>query len=105
MPFRADALIDLDILPISEIETAYYLRMNALDKPGVLADVTRILADFGISIEAILQKEPAPAANYVPIILLTQRTKEKNMNAALDGIEQLAAIEGRVMRIRMETLE
>ncbi len=105
LAFQADALIDLDILPISEIETAYYLRMNALDKPGVLADVTRILADFGISIEAILQKEPAPAANYVPIILLTQRTKEKNMNAALDGIEQLAAIEGRVMRIRMETLE
>ena len=105
LAFQADALADLDILPISEIETAYYLRMNALDKPGVLADVTRILADFGISIEAILQKEPAPAANYVPIILLTQRTKEKNMNAALDGIEQLAAIEGRVMRIRMETLE
>ena len=105
LAFQADALIDLDILPISEIETAYYLRMNALDKPGVLADVTRILADFGISIEAILQKEPAPAANYVPIILLTQRTKEKNMNAALDGIEQLAAIKGRVMRIRMETLE
>ena len=105
LAFQADALADLDILPISEIETAYYLRMNALDKPGVLADVTRILADFGISIEAILQKEPAPAANYVPIILLTQRTKEKNMNAALDGIEQLAAIKGRVMRIRMETLE
>ncbi len=105
LAFQADALADLDILPISEIETAYYLRMNALDKPGVLADVTRILADLGISIEAILQKEPAPAANYVPIILLTQRTKEKNMNAALDGIEQLAAIKGRVMRIRMETLE
>ena len=90
---------------MAEIETAYYLRMNALDRPGVLADVTRLLADFGISIEAILQKEPAPEASCVPIILLTQRTKEQNMNAALAGIEQLAAIEGRVMRIRMETLD
>ena len=105
LAFQPGALNDLAILPMAEIETAYYLRMNALDRPGVLADVTRLLADFGISIEAILQKEPAPAASYVPIILLTQRTKEQNMNAALAGIEQLAAIEGRVMRIRMETLD
>lgn len=105
LAFQPGALHDLAILPMAEIETAYYLRMNALDRPGVLADVTRLLADFGISIEAILQKEPAPEASCVPIILLTQRTKEQNMNAALAGIEQLAAIEGRVMRIRMETLD
>lgn len=105
LAFQAHALNDLAIVPMAEIETAYYLRMNALDKPGVLAEVTRRLADFGISIEAILQKEPAPATDYVPIILLTQRAKEQNMNAALAGIERLAAIEGRVMRIRMETLE
>lgn len=105
LAFQPAALNDLAILPMAEIETAYYLRMNAQDRPGVLADVTRLLADFGISIEAILQKEPAPEASCVPIILLTQRTKEQNMNAALAGIEQLAAIEGRVMRIRMETLD
>ena len=105
LAFQPRALNDFAILPMAEIETAYYLRMNALDRPGVLADVTRLLADFGISIEAILQKEPAPEASCVPIILLTQRTKEQNMNAALAGIEQLAAIEGRVMRIRMETLD
>lgn len=105
LAFQPRALNDLAIVPVAEIETAYYLRMNALDRPGVLADVTRLLADFGISIEAILQKEPAPEASCVPIILLTQRTKEQNMNAALAGIEQLAAIEGRVMRIRMETLD
>ena len=105
LAFQPQALNDLAILPMAEIETAYYLRMNAQDRPGVLADVTRLLADFGISIEAILQKEPAPEASCVPIILLTQRTKEQNMNAALAGIEQLAAIEGRVMRIRMETLD
>ena len=105
LAFQPRALNDFAILPMAEIETAYYLRMNALDRPGVLADVTRLLADFGISIEAILQKEPAPEASCVPIILLTQRTKEQNMNAALAGIEQLAAIEGQVMRIRMETLD
>ena len=105
LAFQPQALNDLAMLPMAEIETAYYLRMNALDRPGVLAEVTRLLADFGISIEAILQKEPAPEASCVPIILLTQRTKEQNMHAALAGIEQLAAIEGRVMRIRMETLD
>lgn len=105
LAFQAHALNDLAIVPMAEIETAYYLRMNALDKPGVLAEVTRRLADFGISIEAILQKEPASATDYVPIILLTQRAKEQNMNAALAEIERLAEIEGRVMRIRMETLE
>ncbi len=104
LAFQPDALSDIKILPMEETVTAYYLRMNAIDKPGVLADITQILGDSGISIEAILQKEPAPEASHVPIIFLTQRIKEKNMNDAIAQIEQLDAIDGEVMRIRMETL-
>ena len=102
--FQPDALTDLNILPMEETETAYYLRMQAIDKPGVLADVTQILGDSGISIEAILQKEPAEDASYVPVIFLTQRIKEKNMNDAITKIEKLDGINGEIMRIRMETL-
>jgi homoserine dehydrogenase len=104
LAFQPDALSDINILAMEDTETAYYLRMHAIDKPGVLADVTKILGDSGISIEAILQKEPAVGASYVPIIFLTQRIKEKNMNDAIAKIEQLDAIDGEVMRIRMETL-
>jgi homoserine dehydrogenase len=104
LAFQPDALADINILPMEETETAYYLRMQAVDKPGVLADVTQILGDSGISIEAILQKEPAEGASHVPIIFLTQRIKEKNMNDAIARIETLEAIDGEVMRIRMETL-
>jgi homoserine dehydrogenase len=104
LAFQPDALADLKILPIEEVETSYYLRLHALDRPGVLADVTRILADLDISIEAILQKEPHAGEDTVPVIILTQRVKEKNMNAAMARIEQLDAIKGRVMRIRLEHL-
>jgi homoserine dehydrogenase len=104
LAFQPNALADINILPMEETETAYYLRMQAIDKPGVLADVTQILGESGISIEAILQKEPAENATHVPIIFLTQRIKEKNMNEALAKIEKLDAIDGEVMRIRMETL-
>jgi len=104
LAFQPDALSDINILAMEEVETAYYLRMHAIDRPGVLAEVTKILGDSGISIVAILQKEPATNASHVPIIFLTQRIKEKNMSAAISKIEQLDAIEGEVMRIRMETL-
>jgi homoserine dehydrogenase len=104
LAFQPNALVDINILPMEETETAYYLRMQAIDKPGVLAEVTQILGDSGISIEAILQKEPAPDATHVPIIFLTQRIKEKNMNDAIGKIEKLGAIDGEVMRIRMEAL-
>ncbi len=104
LAFQPHAISDLNVLPMEEVETAYYLRMHAIDKPGVLAEVTRILGDSGISIEAILQKEPPAEASHVPIIFLTQRIKEKNMNDAIGQIEKLDAINGTVMRIRMETL-
>jgi homoserine dehydrogenase len=104
LAFQPDALVDLPILPIEEVETSYYLRLHALDKPGVLAEVTRILADLGISIESILQKEPQAGEETVPVIILTQRVREKNMNEAIARIEKLSSIKAKVARIRLEHL-
>ena len=104
LAFQAEALSDLPILEMDQVETAYYLRMLAEDRPGVLAEVTRILGDAGISIEAIIQKEPRPGTDKVDIILLTHRVREASMNAAIAAIENLAAIHDKVVRIRMETL-
>ena len=104
LAFQADALSDLPILGIDETETAYYLRMQATDRPGVLADITRVLGDMDISIEAFIQKEPAEGESEVSIIMLTHRVIEKNMNEAIRRIEALESIKGEIMRIRMETL-
>jgi len=104
LAFQPHHLSDISILPMEEVETAYYLRMQALDRPGVLAEVTRIFGDAGISIEAILQKEPLEGAQHVPVIILTQCIQEKHMNRAIAAIEKLDGIHGKVMRIRLETL-
>ncbi len=104
LAFQPDALRDLPILPMSEVETAYYLRLTAEDKPGVLADVTRILADQDISIEAILQKEAPEDETDIPVIILTHRVKEGRMNEAIARIEALDAIKRPVARIRVESL-
>jgi len=105
LAFQPDALSDLPILPMEEVETAYYLRMQALDRPGVLAEVTRILGDLNISIEAILQKEPVAGESEVSIIMLTHRVVEKYMNTAIQRIEALNSINGNVIRIRLEHLD
>ena len=105
LAFQPDALSDLPVLPVAEVETAYYLRLQALDRPGVLADVTRILADRDISIEAILQMEPAVGASDVPIILLTHRVREQRMNEAIAAIESLDSLRAAVTRIRLEHLD
>ncbi|HKK05148.1 MAG TPA: homoserine dehydrogenase [Gammaproteobacteria bacterium] len=104
LAFQPDALSDEPILPMEGVETAYYLRMQAEDRPGVLADVTRILGERGISIEALLQKEPVGEASTATVIMLTHRVREGNMNEAIARIEALASIAGPVTRIRMETL-
>ncbi len=104
LAFQPDALSDLPILPMEEVPTSYYLRMQAVDRPGVLADVTRILGDLGISIEAILQKEPLEGAEHVPVIMLTYQVRERAMVQAIRRIEALEPIHGRVTRIRMEPL-
>lgn len=104
LAFQADAIADIPVLPVERINTAYYLRLTAEDKPGVLADVTRILAAHNISIEALIQKEPPKGETSVPIIMLTQLTLEKEMNAAIAAIEALDTVSGKVARIRLETL-
>jgi len=104
LAFQPDQLSDTPILPMDAVRTAYYLRLRAFDRPGVLADMTRILADSDISIDAMVQKEPAEGEEQVNIILLTHVTVEKNINAAIARIEALDAVAGQVMRIRLEEL-
>ena len=104
LAFQPDALSDLPILPMDAVETAYYVRLQCEDKPGVLANVASILGDSGISIEAILQKEPAGDAPAT-IILLTHRVNEGKMNAAIAAIEALDTVTGEVSRIRLEALD
>ena len=104
LAFQPDQLADTPILPMDEVRTAYYLRLRAFDRPGVLADITRILADSSISIDAMVQKEPAEGEEQVNIILLTHVTVEKNVNAAIAKIEALDTVAGKVMRIRLEEL-
>ncbi|MDP2026920.1 homoserine dehydrogenase [Sulfuriferula sp.] len=104
LAFQPDALSDEKVMAMDEVRTAYYLRLCALDRPGVLADVTRILADLGISIDAMMQKEPAEGEEQVDIIILTHQSLEKNVNAAMAKIEALPAIKGKIARIRLEEL-
>ncbi|MDX2476207.1 MAG: homoserine dehydrogenase [Gammaproteobacteria bacterium] len=104
LAFQADALDNTAILPIEEVSSAWFLRLHALDKPNVLASVTRILGDNGISIEAIVQKVPAQQGAAVPIVILTHAVVEKAMNRALQAISDLAEIEPDITRIRVEYL-
>ena len=105
LAFQPDQLSNMPILPREEIETAYYLRLRVEDKPGVLADVTRILADQGISIDALLQREPAEGEGETDIIILTHVCIEKQADAAMVKIEALAAVKGKATRLRLEDLK
>ncbi|MBS0309245.1 MAG: homoserine dehydrogenase [Proteobacteria bacterium] len=104
LAFQPDAMSDTPILPMAEVTTSYYLRMNVADQPGVLADVTRILADHSISIDAMLQKEPAEGESRTDIIILTHQTQEKNVEAAIAKIEGLPTVMGTITKIRLEEL-
>ena len=105
LAFQPDAMSDLSVLDMEDVLTAYYLRMQAVDRPGVLSAVTAILGGLDISIEAIIQKEPEAGASHVPVIMLTQRVPERSMNSAIGQIEALDTIAGNVHRIRVETLD
>ena len=105
LAFQPGQMSDLPILPMSAVETAYYLRLRALDKPGVLADVTRILADLNISIDAMMQKEPEEGEDRTDVVILTHVARECDVDAAIAKIEALDSITGKVTRIRMEELK
>jgi homoserine dehydrogenase len=104
LAFQPDRLAKDPILPIGAVQTSYYLRMRVKDRPGVLADVSRILADLRISIGAMVQKEPERGESRVDIVMLTHRAIEKNVNAAMAKIEKLPTVVGKVTRIRLEEL-
>jgi homoserine dehydrogenase len=104
LAFQSDAMVDLPMLPMSEVVTSYYLRLRVADKTGVLADITRILADEQISIDAVIQKEPADGETEADLILLTHQTREKCINAAITKIEALGVVAGNVTKLRMEEL-
>lgn len=104
LAFQPDALSDTPILAADQMTTGYYLRIDAEDTPGVLADVTGILSRAGINIDAILQK-PAHTQGRVPVVLITQPVREYCMNQAIVEIEALQAINSPVMRIRLESLD
>jgi len=104
LAFQPDRLSADPVLPIGEVETSYYLRMRVLDRPGVLADITRILADSAISIEAMVQKQPGEGESRVDIVMLTHLALERNVEQAMARIENLSSVEGKVTRIRLESL-
>ena len=104
LAFQPNQLTDVAILPMSEISTCYYLRVYVVDQLGVMADLTRILADAGISIDAVLQKEPGVGEPHTDIIMLTHQTQEKKIDAAIREIEGLPAVVGSVTKIRLENL-
>ncbi|MEQ1590558.1 MAG: homoserine dehydrogenase, partial [Gallionella sp.] len=104
LAFQPNAMADLKILPMDDVITSYYLRMRIQDKPGVLADITRILADEQISIDAMIQKEPSEGEEQTDLIMLTHQTREKRVNAAIAKIEALSVVAGRVTKLRLEGL-
>jgi homoserine dehydrogenase len=93
------------IMAIEDIDTSFYIRFAALDQPGVLSDITKIMADAGISIEAIIQREQPAGEDYVNVIILTNVTREKLLDAAVENIEQLETVRGNVSFIRVEHLD
>jgi homoserine dehydrogenase len=104
LAFQPDQLTDVPVLAMGDVTTSYYLRMRVDDKPGVLADITRILADREISIDAMIQKEPSEGEDQTDIILLTHRAVERQVVDAIAKIEALATVRGAVVRIRLEDL-
>ncbi len=104
LAFHPDAMFDLPILPMDEIKTAYYLRMSVLNKPGVMAAVATIFGNSDISIDTIVQKGSGQTNENVTIIMLTQDTCEHNLVTALEQVENLNTVNGKVMRVRIERL-
>jgi len=105
LAFQPDALANLPILPIGEVECGNYLRLRVADQPGVLAEITRILADRNISIDALLQREPEEGEDQTDLIILTHVCREQDVLNAMDVIGKLPVVKGAVTRLRLENLQ
>lgn len=105
MAFQPTAIADLPVLPANAMETAYYLRLLVEDRPGVLADITRILGDLDISIESIIQKEPESDVTCVPVIIATRTIREEQMDQAIRRMEALPAVKTEIVRLRIEQFD
>ncbi|ACX96227.1 Homoserine dehydrogenase [Halothiobacillus neapolitanus c2] len=99
-----DQVSDLPILSMDDIQTGYYLRLTVLDQPGVLANIARTLADFGINIEAMIQKEASDETLHLPIVLLTHPMREAIMNDAIESLQALDEVCAPIVRLRVESL-
>ncbi len=104
LAFQSQGIEAVDVLPVAQVVTAYYLRLAVDDKPGVLAEVTRLLADHHISIEAMIQRQATAEQETAEIVLLTHRCVEGDVNKAIEKIEALASVHGPLTRIRVEDL-
>jgi homoserine dehydrogenase len=103
--FEPEAMEDLPVLPMEDVQSAYYLRITAMDHPGVLAKIASVLSEHGINIESIMQKESEFKDGRIPVIILTHTVQERQMNRAIEELEALSDIDGRVVRIRAENFE
>jgi homoserine dehydrogenase len=103
--FAREQLRDLPVVPMAQVVTPWYLRMEAEDKPGVLSAVASLFSEQGISIEALIQKAPAEGETRVPLIVLTNRAAQGSVDAAVQAIEALDSITGEITRIRVEALD
>ena len=104
LAFQPDALASTPILPLDKVRTAFYLRLRVADETGVLASLTRILADAGISIDAMLQREAGEGEGQTDLIILTHDTEEGGMNAALAQMQGLPTVLAPIVKIRKEEL-
>ena len=104
LAFQPSQIANLPILPIEEVETCYYLRLSSKDLPGVLADVTGILAGGQISVDAVLQKPASATGSTAEIVIVTHTAIEKNINVAIAKIEALTSTAGKVVKLRLEHL-
>lgn len=100
-----DKLVDRPVVPMEAVETPWYLRMEAEDKPGVMSQVASLFSEQGISIEALIQKAPAAGQTRVPVIVLTNSAPQGSLEVAVAAIEALDSIAGRITCIRVESLD
>ena len=105
LAFQPDAMSDLRVLDIEDAQSAYYLRMTAADRPGVLAEIATVLGRAGISIEAVVQPEPPRGAHFAKLVMLTHNVREGQMRDALERVAGLDVVDGDVVRLRVEHLE